>query len=75
MVLWEVDIYPATGQVDRRSAEIVSDVADLGLDAQVRVVAAHGYLLEGDLSERSSRVDDISLAWSTAPKLFVVEEK
>ncbi|HIN54551.1 MAG TPA: phosphoribosylformylglycinamidine synthase subunit PurL [Planctomycetes bacterium] len=51
MVLWEVDIYPATGQVDRRSAEIVSDVADLGLAAQVRVVAAHGYLLEGDLSE------------------------
>jgi len=51
VVLWEVDIYPATGQVDRRSAEIVSDVADLGLDAQVRVVAAHGYLLEGDLSE------------------------
>ena len=51
MVLWEVDIYPATGQVDRRSAEIVSDVADLGLDAQVRVAAAHGYLLEGDLSE------------------------
>ncbi|MBT4845954.1 MAG: phosphoribosylformylglycinamidine synthase, partial [Planctomycetaceae bacterium] len=51
MVLWEVDIYPATGQVDRRSAEIVNDIVDLGLDAQVRVAAAHGYLLEGDLSK------------------------
>ncbi len=47
MVLWEVDIYPATGQVDRRSAEIVSDVADLGLDAQVRVVAGSWLFTRG----------------------------
>jgi phosphoribosylformylglycinamidine synthase subunit PurSL len=57
-MLWEVDIYPATGEVDRVAARITAEVADLGLDFAVTLSAAHGYLLQGDLSE--SQVAELS---------------
>jgi phosphoribosylformylglycinamidine synthase len=52
-MLWEVDIYPASGQPDTRGNAVAADIADLnlagqhGLPAEVRVAAAHGYLLQG----------------------------
>jgi phosphoribosylformylglycinamidine synthase subunit PurSL len=50
-MLWEVDIHPAPGEVDRTAARIASEVADLGLDLVVSISTAHGYLLQGDLDE------------------------
>ena len=51
MSLWEVDIYPASGQVDRRGADVVSEIADLGMDCTVQVAAGFGYLIEGDFDQ------------------------
>ncbi len=50
-MLWQVDIYPAVGQPDLVAARLAADAADLRLAARLRVAAAHGYLVEGDLQE------------------------
>lgn len=51
MTLWEVDIYPVAGEVNRAGERVVSDIVDLGLGKSAKVVAGHGFLVEGDLTE------------------------
>ncbi|MCA9154534.1 MAG: phosphoribosylformylglycinamidine synthase subunit PurS, partial [Planctomycetales bacterium] len=50
MTLWEVDIYPRAGQPDLAGRRIATEAADLGLSRDLAVQAAHGYLVQGDLS-------------------------
>ncbi len=72
MSLWEIDIYPADGQVDRAGEELTSDAIDLGLDTSIQIAAAHGYLLEGDISEsQANRLADKLLADSIVEKTVV----
>jgi phosphoribosylformylglycinamidine synthase len=52
VTLWEIDIYPAAGQVDRPAARIAAEAADLGLHETVSLSAAHGYLLQADVDLR-----------------------
>ena len=47
-MLWQVDIYPAPGQLDRSANEIGTDAADLGF-GELPVLTSRGYLLQGDL--------------------------
>jgi len=47
-MLWEVDIYPGEGHLDRAAERIAADAAELGL-GDVRLAAAHGYLVQGSL--------------------------
>ena len=47
-MLWQVDIYPAPGQLDRSADEIGTDAADLGF-GELAVFTSRGYLLQGDL--------------------------
>ena len=47
-MLWQVDIYPAPGQLDRSANEIGADAADLGF-GELAVLTSRGYLLQGDL--------------------------
>lgn len=51
-MLWQIDIYPKAGQPDRAGAEVVAQAADFGLATGLRCVAAHGYLVEGDLDRK-----------------------
>ena len=48
-MLWQVDIYPAHGHLDRSAVEVINDATDLGFE-QLEVVTSRGYLLEGDLN-------------------------
>jgi phosphoribosylformylglycinamidine synthase len=48
-MLWEVDVHPAPGQPNRAAERIAVDAAELGLTTDLAVVAAHGFLIEGDL--------------------------
>lgn len=50
MTLWEVDVFPATGQPDLVVDEIAATAADLALDDVRPCAAAHGYLIEGTLN-------------------------
>ena len=57
-MLWEVDIYPAEGQPDLLGRQASASAAELGLAANLSVVAARGYLIQADLD--SSQVDRIA---------------
>ncbi len=48
-MLWEVDIYPAAGRPNRAAERVASNAADMGLASNLHVVAAHGFLLQGEL--------------------------
>ena len=58
MTLWEIDIYPGPEQPDLSAGSIMSDAEDLGLDRPLSVATAHGYLIEGELSQ--SQVDQLA---------------
>lgn len=49
-MLWEVDIYPAQGQPNRLANGTVSESRDLGFPSSMRIDAAQGYLIQGDLT-------------------------
>ncbi len=56
MTLWEIDVHPATGQVDTSGKNIASEARDLGLDSNLTVAAAHGFLLQGNLTEEQAQL-------------------
>ena len=47
-MLWQIDIYPASGQPDLESERVSAEAADLGIADHLRMHSARGYLLEGD---------------------------
>lgn len=57
-MLWEVEIRPADGQVDREGERILNECTGLGLQSVSSVSAARSFLLEGDLE--SSQVESVS---------------
>jgi phosphoribosylformylglycinamidine synthase len=50
-MLWEVEIRPASGQVDREGERILAECSGLGLGSVSTVTAARSFLLEGELDE------------------------
>lgn len=51
MTLWEVDVLPADGQIDTAGQALAAEARDLGLGNQLKIAAAHGFLLAGNLDE------------------------
>ncbi|HEY2893399.1 MAG TPA: phosphoribosylformylglycinamidine synthase subunit PurL [Pirellulales bacterium] len=59
MMLWEVDIYPASGEPDRAGQAVVAAAQQRGFaPGELRVAAAHGYLVQGALE--SGQIDRIA---------------
>ena len=50
MTLWEVDIYPADSQPDRKAERVAAEAAELGVADNLSLKTARGFLLEGDLT-------------------------
>ncbi len=62
-MLWEVDIYPKQGQPNLAARRVAADAADLGLPPDLAVVAAAGYLIQGDIDrEQVLRIAEELLA-------------
>ncbi len=73
-MLWEVDIYPADGQPDLIAREVADAAAQLGLGAQLTVIAARGYLIQGTLERRQvARLADELLADGVVERTVVAE--
>jgi len=49
--LWEIDIHPAPGQPNRRAQQVAADAIAMGLAPSLELAAAHGYLVQGRLTE------------------------
>ena len=54
MTLWEIDIHPATGQVDRLGQTVANRATELGFVELESVHTARGFLLEGNLNEAAA---------------------
>lgn len=50
MPLWQIDIYPAAGHLDRDAARTSEQIAELGLGKNVSVSFARGFLIQGDFA-------------------------
>ena len=50
-MLWEIDVFPRDGEVDRAGKSVAADAVDLGISGDVRVTASHGYLVQGRLEK------------------------
>ncbi|MGQ9574567.1 MAG: phosphoribosylformylglycinamidine synthase subunit PurL [Thermoguttaceae bacterium] len=51
-MLWEVDIYPREGQPNLAARRVAGDACDLGLATDLAVVAAQGYLIQGQIDRQ-----------------------
>ncbi|MFN9914686.1 MAG: phosphoribosylformylglycinamidine synthase subunit PurS, partial [Pirellulaceae bacterium] len=74
MTLWEINIHPAEGQPDLMGQQVVNDARTLGLTSSLRVRAAHGYLIQGELDHdqamlaaRRLLVDSVTETFRLAP--------
>src|SRR5689334_19397980 len=52
-MLWEIDIHPADGERDRAGERVAAASRELGVDEDLQVGTARGYLLEGDSLQRA----------------------
>ncbi len=50
-MLWEIEIRPVEGEVDREAARILAETRALGAGSVTRVQAARSFLIEGELDE------------------------
>ncbi len=55
MTLWEIDIYPADNEPDRKAERIAAEATELGVAENLPVKTARGFLLEGELDEAAAR--------------------
>ena len=53
MTLWEIDIHPADGQPDFLGQQIATEARELGLSQHLKIEAAYGYLIQGELSKEA----------------------
>lgn len=54
MPLWQIDIHPAPGQVDRLGEQTAREIHELGLGDDLLIAAARGYLIQADIDEASA---------------------
>src|SRR4051794_7669649 len=52
-MLWEIDIHPAGGEMDRAGERVVAAARELGLVNDLQVATARGYLLQGESLQRA----------------------
>ncbi len=50
MPLWQIDIYPAEGQVDREAKRTQEEIHELGLHDNLDVDCARSFLIQGDFA-------------------------
>jgi phosphoribosylformylglycinamidine synthase len=53
VTLWEIDIHPATGEVDRVALRVAAAARELGLADELSVATARGFLVQGARLDRA----------------------
>ncbi|MEE9603635.1 MAG: phosphoribosylformylglycinamidine synthase subunit PurS, partial [Thermoguttaceae bacterium] len=73
-MLWEVDIYPADGQANLIARHVADSARQLGIAQDLAVIAARGYLIQGDISaEQVERIAAELLADGVVQRTVVAE--
>ena len=55
MPLWQIDIYPAEGQIDRESIRTCEEISELGLGSDLTLSVAKGFLIQGNFALDEAR--------------------
>jgi phosphoribosylformylglycinamidine synthase len=53
-MLWEIDIHPGEGQLDRAAERVVAAARELGLAENLQVATARGFLVQGESLDQST---------------------
>ncbi len=51
MALWQIEIFPAAGHVNRISEETLADAIGVGIDSAIQIDAHHGFLVQAEISQ------------------------
>ncbi|MCA9213914.1 MAG: phosphoribosylformylglycinamidine synthase subunit PurL [Planctomycetales bacterium] len=71
-MLWQVDIYPK--EVDREAQRIADEAAELGICDGLKIHAAHGYLVEGNIdNDRATALATQLLADTVVERTLVAQ--
>ena len=54
MPLWQIDIYPADGEVDRDAQRTAEEIRELGLGENITVSFARGFLVQGNFDHEAA---------------------
>ncbi len=54
MPLWQIDIYPSDGQVDREGERTSEEIRELGLGEQIDVIFARSFLVQGNFNREQA---------------------
>ncbi len=72
MPLWQIDIYPAEGQIDREGLRRSEEIGELGLGDNVSVTFARGFLIQGQFAHADAlRLAESLLADSVTERSVV----
>ncbi|MDA1016243.1 MAG: phosphoribosylformylglycinamidine synthase subunit PurL [Planctomycetota bacterium] len=74
MMLWEVEIHPATGMTDREGQRVLGQCRELGVETVAAVRTARSYLLQGDLTRDDVTQTAASLLVDAVVETFDVRE-
>jgi len=61
-MLWEIDLHPREGQVDREAASVVAEALEIGIVGSLQVQSARGFLIESstlDASQAQQLADEL----------------
>ncbi len=70
-MLWEVEIQPRDGEIDREGLRVLADARSLGISTLTSVRSARSFLVEGNLSETQLASLQPLLVDSVVEKAFV----
>ena len=51
VALWQIEIFPAAGHVNRISEETLADAIGVGIDSSIQIDAHHGFLVQAEISQ------------------------
>jgi phosphoribosylformylglycinamidine synthase subunit PurSL len=74
VTLWEIDIHPADGQPDLMGRQVISEALAMGLGSELAITAAHGYLIEGELSADEIKVAAKRLLSDPVTERFLLDQ-
>ncbi|MCA9128485.1 MAG: phosphoribosylformylglycinamidine synthase subunit PurL [Planctomycetales bacterium] len=74
VTLWEIDVCPAAGQEDVVGRNLAIEARDLGLGEHLKIAAARGFLLQGEITREQADRAARSLLADTIVETYTVLE-
>ena len=74
MTLWQIDIYPREGAIDREGARVAEEIVELGLAKQLTVEMSRSFLIEGEVDRDAVQAITDSVLQDSVTQRSVIAE-